>query len=383
MLRPLIVGAGPVGLGAALFLAREGFHPRVVETRTEPNLQSRALAVNPRTLEILQPTGITERMLELGLPVRGAQFHRNGKILASFSFEGVHPKYPFLLALSQATTEHLLAQAFESAGGGIERGVKLVRCHPSAGFVEAVLEPSSGGAAELATCPWLLGADGARSIVRAQLGIAFQGSSLVRPWYLADAPLRTGLAEDRAHVFFLDDGAFLFLLRVVGEETRNQTGAPLWRILGNRPDPLSQLLEAEQTGPALWTSSFHISHRVAATLQSGDVYLAGDAAHIHSPLGARGMNLGLEDAWVFAHLAASNRLREYTALRHAVQLAVVRRIRFVSRVAAAEPPVLGLMRSLLFSTLSSFLPVRRRMMQILTGLDHDLPKFEPIQPDQR
>jgi 2-polyprenyl-6-methoxyphenol hydroxylase-like FAD-dependent oxidoreductase len=91
--RPLIVGARPVGLGAALFLARHGQVPRVVEMRDEPSQQSKALAVNPRTLDILEPTGITRRMLELGLPVYGVRFYRQGRVAASIPLAGIHPKY--------------------------------------------------------------------------------------------------------------------------------------------------------------------------------------------------------------------------------------------------------------------------------------------------
>jgi 2-polyprenyl-6-methoxyphenol hydroxylase-like FAD-dependent oxidoreductase len=170
--RPVIVGAGPVGLGAALFLARQGRVARVVEMRDEPSPQSRALAVNPRTLDVLEPTGVTSRMLERGSRIHGVRFYRDGRIIAGLSFAGIHPRYPFMLALSQATSERLLAEALEAAGGEVERGVRMVECRNVPGGVEGVLEPTAGGSREVARYPWLLAADGARSTARQQVGVA-------------------------------------------------------------------------------------------------------------------------------------------------------------------------------------------------------------------
>jgi 2-polyprenyl-6-methoxyphenol hydroxylase-like FAD-dependent oxidoreductase len=372
--RPLVVGAGPVGLGAALFLTRQGRVPRVIEMRDKPSRQSQALAINPRTLDILEPTGLTQQMLELGLPIRGVRFYQRGRAVAALSFAGIHPNYPFMLALSQATTERLLAQALEVAGGEVERGVKMVECRALADRVEVVLEPSASGPREVVRCPWLLTADGAHSLSRQQLGIDFAGSSFAREWHLADAPLRTALAADQAHVFFLDGGAFLFMIRVVDEALQNRPGVPVWRVMGNRPEPLSQLVQAEQAGPPIWTSSFHISHRINATLAVGGVYFAGDAAHIHSPVGARGMNLGLEDAWVFAELMRGNQLPQYNRLRRPVDQRVVRQVELLSRVVSAESRFYRFARTFLFPMAPMVPFVRARMVATVTGLDHELPR---------
>jgi len=372
--QPLIVGAGPVGLGAALFLARQGLVPRVVEMRNEPSQQSKALAVNPRTLEILEPTGVTRRMLELGLPMHGVHLHRKGRVIGAISLAGIHPKYPFMLALSQATSEQLLAEGLEAAGGGVERGVKLVDCRTSADRVEVGLEPTDGGHREVAQCPWLLAADGAHSTVRQQLGIDFPGSSFAEPWYLADAPVRTTLASDRAHAFFLEGGAFLFLIRVIDGTEKDHHGEPIWRVIGNRPEPLSQLVQAEQAGPPLWTSSFHIGHRLNATLATGSVYFAGDAAHLHSPIGARGMNLGLEDAWVFAQLVLANRLTDYNRLRRPVDRQVVRQVEIFSRIVSGESAFYRFVRGYVFPLAIGLPFLRGRLMKTVSGLDHELPR---------
>ncbi len=371
--RPLIVGAGPVGLGAALFLARHGRATRVVEMRDKPEQQSRALAVNPRTLDILEPTGVTGRMLELGLPIHEVRFYRSGRVVGGMSLAGIHPRYPFMLGLSQAVTERLLAEALIAAGGAVERGVKLVACRNLSDEVEAAVEPAAGGPREVIRCPWLLAADGAHSTARQQLGVPFEGSSFADEWYLADAPLRTTLPEDQAHVFFLDGGGFLFLIRVVDDVHKGRPGEPLWRVFSNRPAPLSQLAQAEPAGPAVWESSFSISHRVDATFSAGRVYFAGDAAHVHSPAGARGMNLGLEDAWVFSELEGTGRLAEYDRLRRPVDRQVVRQVELLSRVMAAESPLYRLGRAFLFPAATRIPFVRSRIVTTITGLDHELP----------
>jgi 2-polyprenyl-6-methoxyphenol hydroxylase-like FAD-dependent oxidoreductase len=344
-----------------------------VEKLDEPVRESKALAVNPRTLEILEGTGLTKRMREIGLPIRAALLHRRGRVVASISFSGIHHRYPFMLALSQATTERLLAQAVKEAGGQIERGVELIDCQALPGRVEATLEWS--GHQEIATCPWLFAADGARSAVREKLGNPFLGSSLAEEWHLADAPLRTGLAADQGHIILREKGIFLFLIRVVDETLSDRFSGTLWRVICNRPEPLSQLESAEQTGPPVWTSSFHISHRICSQLAIGNVYFGGDTAHIHSPMGARGMNLGLEDAWVFAELVRMNRLSEYNELRRPVDAQVVRQVDLLTRFITAKSPIIRVMRQYVFPAATKIPAFRRRMIATLAGLDHDLPQF--------
>ncbi|MDB5392373.1 MAG: 2-polyprenyl-6-methoxyphenol hydroxylase [Planctomycetaceae bacterium] len=373
--RPLIVGAGPVGLGAALFLARQGLVTRVVELRDEPARESKALAVNPRTLDILEPTGVTQRMLELGSPVRGVCFRRREQIFGSLSLTGIHPKYPFMLGLSQAATERLLADALCAVGGSVERGVKLVECRVSIGQVEAVLESAAADEREVVACPWLLAADGAHSATRQQLGVSFEGSAFASEWYLTDVPLRTELAADQVHIFFLDAGELLFMMPVVDPDLRSRIHDPVWRVISNRPEPLSRLIQAEQAGSPIWTSHFRIAHRIAGTLATQNVYFAGDAAHVHSPVGARGMNLGLEDAWIFSELVRTNRLQEYDGMRRRVDRRVVRQVEFLSRVASPESWFFRLMRSYVFPTAIKIPFLHSRMLATVAGLDHKLPVF--------
>jgi 2-polyprenyl-6-methoxyphenol hydroxylase-like FAD-dependent oxidoreductase len=222
---PLIVGAGPVGLAAALFLGRHGRVPRIVEMRDAPRRESRALAVNPRTLDILESSGLAKEMLQRGTPIKSVCFYRGHHAIGRLSFARVHPRYPFMLALSQATTERLLARAVDDVGGKVEHGVTMVACRSIRDGVEVTLEPSGGGATEVIRCSWLFAADGVHSITRQRMEVEFRGSSLGEPWHLADAPMRSRLAADQAHIFFLDDGAFYFTIRVVDEESSRTSHA--------------------------------------------------------------------------------------------------------------------------------------------------------------
>jgi 2-polyprenyl-6-methoxyphenol hydroxylase-like FAD-dependent oxidoreductase len=377
--RPVIVGAGPVGLAAALFLARDGWAgppPRLVEQHDEPSRRSKALAINPRTLDLLVESGVTARLLQLGEPLRGLRLHRGDdprRFLASAEFAGVHPRHPYLLALSQATTERQLEAALVAEGLEVERGVRMIACRAVDGTVELELERASDAPRETLRAPWVLAADGARSAARRMLGIPFQGSDLDPEWHLADAPLATELEPDRAHAFLRPHGEFLFLVRAVDGEPA-EPGAPLlWRVIGNRPHPLARLAGAEVAGEPVWTSSFRVEHRIAAEFSHGNVHLAGDAAHVHSAVGARGMNLGIEDAWVFARLAHLGRLGEYAELRRPIDAEVVHRVERITRVVSGKSLVDRAVRRVVPPVAIRVRAIRRRLLAVVAGLDHPLP----------
>ena len=169
---------------------REGIKARVVEQAERPGEHSRALAVNPRTLEILEPSGVTARMLALGKPMRGARFWHRGQVLFELSFAELHHKYPFMLALSQAVTERLLAEAFAGLGGVVERGVELVGCRNEPGHVVADLRgASSHEQVKQYVCPWLLGADGSHSVPFARAsGSTFPAAFFSAPGNLPTCP---------------------------------------------------------------------------------------------------------------------------------------------------------------------------------------------------
>jgi 2-polyprenyl-6-methoxyphenol hydroxylase-like FAD-dependent oxidoreductase len=361
----MIAGAGPTGLAAALLLARRGVAVRIVDKAPVPTRNSKALAVNPRTQDLLEDTGVTARMLAEGWSIQGATLHRPGHEELAVALSPVLDTDRSMLALSQARTEALLAEALQAQGVTVERGVKFDSLAQADDAV-AVSLVHPDGSVERTQAAVLFGADGAHSTVRQALGLAFPGDELPEPWQLWDLNLATPLDPDRVHLMLLPDG-FLFVLRVQDD---------LWRVIGNGAAPLSGLPAGTVCGEVQWQSHFHIAHRVAERAGVGRVLLGGDAAHIHSPLGARGMNLGIEDAYVFADCAADalaghrSRLLNYAQLRHPVHRQVVRRVAALTRLMHGQPAALRELRDALVPRLMRFGPARRQFLRVAGGLDH-------------
>jgi 2-polyprenyl-6-methoxyphenol hydroxylase-like FAD-dependent oxidoreductase len=213
----------------------------------------------------------------------------------------------------------------------------------------------------------MFAADGAHSRVRQALGITLEGSSFPEDWPLYDIELNDPLDSESAHVSFAE-GGMVFLLRL-------EPG--VWRLFGNLPDLLERLPRGTKAGAIHWQSSFHVSDRVASRESVGRVVLAGDAAHVHAPVAARGMNLGIEDSFVFAHCAVDalhgnlKRLSDYELMRHEVHARVVARVDRLTRLARGQPAIVGMLRRLM-PAITTFGPTHRSMVELVTGLDHPI-----------
>lgn len=363
----LVVGAGPTGLAAALLLARRRIAVRIVDAAQLPAATSKALAVNSRTLEVLHGTGVAEQIVAEGWRVHGATLHEGGHDVLAVELPPAEHERPAMTVLPQARTEALLGRALAAQGVTVERGVTLQSLSQDLAEVKATLAHADGRS-EQVTSRLLLGADGARSATRNALRLDFPGSSLAEPWQLWDVAMQSSLDAYRAHILFEPDG-FIFVLRLSGD---------CWRVIGNTRDPLATLRRYGTLGEIGWESRFHIGHRVAAQAGVGRVALAGDAAHIHSPIGARGMNLGIEDAYVYAACAADalageiGRMNDYANLRHAVHKAVVRRIGVLTRMVHGRPPWLRWLRDEVVPIAGRLAFARNQMMRTADGLDHPL-----------
>jgi 2-polyprenyl-6-methoxyphenol hydroxylase-like FAD-dependent oxidoreductase len=299
----LIAGAGPAGLAMAAELRRHGVSSRIVDAAAEPAWTSRAIAVHSRTLELLEPTGITGELLREGLRLTSAEFHGEHGSAGHISFDQIDAPYPFILSVSQATTERVLTECLSDLGGTVERPVALTSFTQSSECVTSTLEHPDG-THETVRSRWLIGCDGAHSTVRRVLALPFMGAPYAEQFLLADVRIAWPMASNRVDSFFHPDGMLLVLplpggrhriIAALGSdpeqnESENPNFEQLEQLFSDRV-PVSAVL----TEP-VWISRFRIHHRVVNQYREGRVFIAGDAAHLHSPAGGQGMNTGIQDA---------------------------------------------------------------------------------------
>ncbi|MFD0567781.1 FAD-dependent monooxygenase [Kitasatospora saccharophila] len=292
----LVVGAGPVGLTAAAELRRRGVPVRCVDRAQGPSPLSKALAVWPRTLEVLRRLGGGKRIETHGLPIESLRYHSNNREVARIRFDDrTRP-----VTLPQPDVEALLGECLSELGGEVEWGTELVALEQDAHGVTVELRTADGTAVR-EEFSYVLGCDGASSTVRERLGIAFDGSTYAPLFALADVRVEGPLVHD-ANYYFCGPKGVVVLVGLPGGRFRVFTAAPAGTTREDIDLALIQRL-LDDRGPggltlhdATWTTGFSVHARHAERTRVGRVFLAGDAAHIHSPAGGQGLNTGVQDA---------------------------------------------------------------------------------------
>uniref|UniRef100_A0AAU1IA62 FAD-dependent monooxygenase n=1 Tax=Streptomyces sp. NBC_00180 TaxID=2903632 RepID=A0AAU1IA62_9ACTN len=324
----LIVGAGPVGLTAAAELRRQGVACRLIDRLLARLPYAKAVGVQPRTLEIWDRMGMVRAALEVAVPLRGQLMYADGVEQARIELR-LPPEVPYVFAaLPQYETERILEEHLARFGTGIERGTELVGFTQHEDGVVSRIVTASGTQQELRS-RFLIGCDGAHSTVRKQLGLAFEGGAFAEEYMLADVEvdwsLPQGYGVRAVHhdaggrvddvlvcIPLPGDRRYRMSMLVPDELSAARDGTR------GRPSPetvahgleggrapriehvqavLDRLAPQPTTASALrWSSVFRISHRLVDRYSVGRVFVAGDAAHIHPPTGAQGMNTGIQDA---------------------------------------------------------------------------------------
>lgn len=380
----VIVGAGPVGLTMAAALTRRGLSCRLVDKAPVASDKSKALVVWSRTLELLDGLDLAATFVETGMRVRGASIYGNGERLVQVAIAGVDSPFSFPLMIPQNETERLLTEHLRKQDIQIERQVELVSFRDTGDAVDITLRHADGRE-EQCTAPWLIGCDGAHSTVRHVLEMPFTGQAEPNDWLLADIHVKGSLARDELSIFWHEKGTLAFFpitadrMRVIADlGTAAGTAHPA--------DPTLAEVQAkiDERGPGgltacdpIWLAGFRINERKVSDYRRGRVFLAGDAAHIHSPAGGQGMNTGMQDAFNLAwKLALVHRGKgkaeplfdSYSSERSAVGDEVLRGAGIMTRVATMHNPIGQFLRNHAASVLGSFGFVQDKIKNALCEL---------------
>ncbi len=302
----LVVGAGPTGLTAAAALSRWGVKARVIDQAPAPSDQSKALGVQPGTLECLRDVfgaRLPAQMIQEGFPVKAFHLRVEGQRTLDIDTSVIPSAYNFILVLEQSKTERLLAEVLSGESIPVERSRALLETREEGNGVLSRTRKSDG-TEEVIRSQFVLGCDGAHSLVRHQAGIDFQGKPYSADFILGDVRLEWACPDGEIQIFLGNRGVaaafpikgdhrFRFILipkektavesLAISPEEFNRTARGLC------PLPLKML-------EPIWLTRFRVHHRRAKRFQKGRLFLLGDAAHIHSPIGGQGMNTGIQDA---------------------------------------------------------------------------------------
>ena len=373
----LICGAGPTGLTLALELARFGVPFRIIDRAPHGTEHSQAAGVQARTLELLEPAHITDRLLALAQRVTHVQILAGMHLLFDADFSLLPTSYPFFAMIPQRDTERVMREALDALGVTVERNITLTAMTQHPDGIDIELAGPAG--TERVRARFLAGCDGAHSAVRHQLDVPFTGYALPERFALADVQLVTALSTDKLRVHLAPDGGAVALFPM----------RDAWRIIVESqnalPDPpaiaaFQTALDAQaipaKIGAALWMANYHIHQRRVERLRVGNAFLLGDAAHIHSPIGGQGMNSGIGDAvnlgWKLALVIRDGvppaLLDSYADERGAVGRALLAATDYGNRVAFNANTMVRALRNAVLPVASHLPLVRDRLRENIAQL---------------
>jgi len=385
----LIVGAGPTGLTLACELRRLGVECLLIDVDKgpTPSHESRALGLHARTMEVFQRLGAGDWMAAEGRRLHGIGLCRRGRRIVEvrLALDPEETRFPHVLVLSQGRVEELLLRRLVELGGGEPAwGTRLESFQRVADGALAVLKESSGRTTRV-RARWLIGCDGSRSVVRSGLGLSFEGGEYPERFLLADVRLDWLAPTDEGTGLLTPEGLVLTL--------------PLpdegwWRLIDatgaadiDDPEAIMDRFRAIVTragvgggsarlGEARWVSSFLIHRRIVDRYRAGRCFVAGDAAHLHSPVGGQGLNIGVQDAanlaWKLALVIRGEGPEEildsYDAERRPTARAVLRGTDWATRLLTARNPLIREARNLLLRALGGSEAARGRLSDAVSGL---------------
>ena len=309
----VIVGGGPAGMAAALFLVEQGVPVLVLERSAEPHADPRAATYHPPTLEMLESSGVTAELHQRGIVARHWQFRdRREGLIAEFDLQllAAETRYPYRLQCEQHKLVAMMEARVQRSGlAEIVHGAEVIALVQDARGVEVTLR-HIGGHEETRRTGWVIGADGGRSVVRKSQGIDFRGFTWPERFLVITTTFDFEPLGFAFSSYTMDPIEWTATFKVPGA-----TGAGIWRSVfptdvdaeetqlldfGNAAERLAAFVPETRRGHILHTNLYAVHQRVAETYRRGRVLLVGDAAHVNNPLGGMGLNFGLHDAFELA-----------------------------------------------------------------------------------
>jgi len=374
----LIVGAGPVGLFLANECARRGMRWRLVETRSSQSEHSKALAIFPRTLEIFDMAGLAAPFLENANRVTSVAVMAQGRTLAHMRFTPGETPYSFVAMVPQNVTEKLLVEHLRRTGGAVEYETTFVSAVEQGDHVNVTLDHK--GEPIRLTASFVVGCDGAHSAVRHLLKLPFEGAEYEDSFILADVETNKALPGDQLQLCPSEQGPVAIFPM---SATRRRIVATVASMAGDAPSldlvrkVLAQRAPSGLEARALhWSSYFRIHHRQVSKMRVGRFFIAGDAAHIHSPFGGQGMNTGLHDVWNLVwklDLALHGHgsevlLNSYSAERRPVIKHVIETTHFLTKALGTPSKLAQILRDAVIPMVSRLAPFQHAFVQRLSEL---------------
>ena len=368
----VVVGAGPAGLTLAGVLRKAGIDVAVFDQVAEGQNTSRAAVIHARTLEVLDELDVTPRLLAEGIVVPVFTIRDRDRLLARLDFSGLPTPYPYTLMLSQSRTESILNERLGELGGCVRRPWTATGLESTPDGASVTVVDTAGGTPQIVRARYVVGADGLHSTVRETSGIGFTGGHYDASFVLADVELTWPLAPQEVQLFLASDGLVVVAPLPGGHHRIVATVAEA----PERPgiDLVARLLTDRGPGGVsvrglVWSSRFRVQHRVADHYRAGPFFLAGDAAHVHSPAGGQGMNTGIQDAVDLGHTLTEvlrgrrdeASLDGYEARRRPVAQQVVRLTDRATRMATVSGRIPRATRNLLLSAAARIPRVRRQL----------------------
>jgi 2-polyprenyl-6-methoxyphenol hydroxylase-like FAD-dependent oxidoreductase len=366
----LIAGAGPVGLTLGAALTQRGREAVLIDRQPEGANTSRAAVIHARTLEALDELKVTADMVERGVIVPRFTVRDGDRALLTVDFSHLPTPYPYTLMLPQSDTEAILSDRLRRLGGAVRRPAELVGVQQDDDGVTATLR--DGGTIR---ARYLVGADGMHSTVRELAGIGFTGQAYEESFVLADVRMDWPLPDDEVMLYFAPAGLLVVaalpggryrIVATLDDAPEHPAAADVQAILDAR-GPRRRPAKVREV---VWSSRFRVHHRLAEHYRSGRIFLAGDAAHVHSPAGGQGMNTGIQDGYALGRAFATDQLDGYEARRRPVAQRVVAFADRMTRIATTHNPAIRGARNITLPLLGRIPAFRTKLATELSELNY-------------